>query len=111
MFSRIANMFRVPDLRKKILFTLFIILLYRLGAFIPAPGIDTAAVQALRDRSDDNTRLGPAGLQSVMQVAAIHRINTASGQTPPHDCGNRVKHWNGQQRDGCQERVGSLFLE
>ncbi len=52
MFSRIANMFRVPDLRNKILFTLFIILLYRLGSFIPAPGIDTAAVQALRDNAD-----------------------------------------------------------
>ena len=53
MFSRIANMFRVPDLRNKILFTLFMLGLYRVGAFIPAPGIDTGAVQALRDASDE----------------------------------------------------------
>ena len=53
MFSRIANMFRVPDLRNKILFTLFMLALYRVGAFIPAPGIDTGAVQALRDASDE----------------------------------------------------------
>ena len=53
MFSRIANMFRVPDLRNKILFTLFILLLYRIGSFIPAPGIDVAAVQALRESSDE----------------------------------------------------------
>ncbi len=52
MFSRIANMFRVPDLRGKILFTLFALALYRLGSFIPAPGIDTLAVQQLRENSD-----------------------------------------------------------
>jgi len=51
VFSRIGNMFRVPDLRNKILFTLFMIGLYRLGSFIPAPGIDTAAVDALRENS------------------------------------------------------------
>ena len=45
-------MFRVPDLRNKILFTLFVLGLYRLGSFIPAPGIDTLAVQALRDNSE-----------------------------------------------------------
>ena len=52
MLSRISNMFRVPDLRNKILFTLFALGLYRLGSFIPAPGIDTLAVQALRQNSD-----------------------------------------------------------
>ena len=51
MLSRIANMFRVPDLRNKILFTLFVLALYRLGSFIPAPGIDTSAVQQLRENS------------------------------------------------------------
>jgi len=44
-------MFRVPDLRNKILFTLFVLALYRLGSFIPAPGIDTGAVQQLRENS------------------------------------------------------------
>jgi len=51
VLSRIANMFRVPDLRKKILFTLFTLALYRLGSFIPSPGIDTLAVQQLRENS------------------------------------------------------------
>lgn len=51
MISRIANMFRVPDLRNKILFTLFTLALYRLGSFIPSPGIDTLAVQQLRENS------------------------------------------------------------
>jgi preprotein translocase subunit SecY len=41
-------MFKVPDLRNKIIFTLVIIVVYRLGSFIPAPGIDLQAVEALQ---------------------------------------------------------------
>ena len=37
MLSRLRNMFRVPDLRNKILFTIFIVLVYRLGTHIPVP--------------------------------------------------------------------------
>ncbi len=46
-FSNLANMFRVPDLRKKVLFTLLIIIVYRFGSNIPCPGVDFAAVQSL----------------------------------------------------------------
>src|SRR5579862_3217247 len=45
--SNLTNMFRVPDLRNKVLFTLFIITVYRVGANIPCPGIDFNAVQSL----------------------------------------------------------------
>ncbi|HYY44861.1 MAG TPA: preprotein translocase subunit SecY [Actinomycetota bacterium] len=45
LFSSLANAFRVPDLRKKILFTAFIIAVYRLGSHIPTPGIDVQAAQ------------------------------------------------------------------
>ena len=43
MLSSLRNMFRVADLRNKILFTLAIIALYRLGSYVPAPGIDLEA--------------------------------------------------------------------
>ena len=46
MLTAIANAFRVPELRKKILFTLAIIALYRVGSYIPVPGVDTAAIEA-----------------------------------------------------------------
>src|SRR5215472_1865164 len=36
-----ANMFRVPDLRKRVLFTLGLLAVYRLGSQIPTPGINT----------------------------------------------------------------------
>lgn len=40
MLSRLRNMFRVPDLRNKLLFTIAIVALYRLGAHLPAPYLD-----------------------------------------------------------------------
>ena len=45
--TNLANIFRVPDLRNKVLFTVIIIVLYRLGSNIPCPGIDFSAVQSL----------------------------------------------------------------
>ncbi|HET9692333.1 MAG TPA: preprotein translocase subunit SecY [Acidimicrobiales bacterium] len=45
--SNLANMFRVADLRKKVFFTLAIIIVYRFGANIPCPGIDFNAVHTL----------------------------------------------------------------
>src|SRR5579863_2605639 len=40
LFDTIANMFRIPDLRKRILFTLGLLAVYRFGGHIPTPGID-----------------------------------------------------------------------
>jgi len=51
MLSRLRNMFRVGDLRNKILFTLVIIGLYRLGSHLPLPYVDFSAIQALKDRA------------------------------------------------------------
>ncbi len=42
MLTNLKNIFKVQDLRNKVLFTLAIILLYRLGAHLPVPGIDVA---------------------------------------------------------------------
>ena len=50
MLSRLRNMFRVTDLRNKILFAILVIAIYRLGSHIPLPYVDFEAVQALQDR-------------------------------------------------------------
>jgi len=47
MLEKFANIFRIPDLRKRVLFTLGILAVYRLGAFIPTPGIDTQRLASL----------------------------------------------------------------
>ena len=44
MFEKIANIFRIPDLRKRVFFTLGLLAVYRLGAFIPTPGVNSAAL-------------------------------------------------------------------
>lgn len=46
MLSKIANMFRIPDLKKKILFTALFLVLYRFGSFVPVPGVDASALRA-----------------------------------------------------------------
>src|SRR5258708_6821117 len=40
MFEKLANIFRVPDLRLRVLFTLAMLAVYRLGGHIPTPGIN-----------------------------------------------------------------------
>src|SRR6201997_3298433 len=45
MFEKLANIFRIPDLRKRILFTLGLLFVYRLGGHIPTPGIDAKALE------------------------------------------------------------------
>jgi len=47
MFEKLFNIFRIPDLRKRVLFTLALLAVYRLGAHIPTPGIDTDALARL----------------------------------------------------------------
>lgn len=43
MFTTFINAFKIKDLRKKILFTLLLLVIYRLGSAIPIPGVDAAA--------------------------------------------------------------------
>ena len=45
MWDKLANIFRIPDLRKRILFTLGLLAVYRLGGHIPTPGIDADKLQ------------------------------------------------------------------
>jgi preprotein translocase subunit SecY len=47
MFEKFLNIFRIPDLRKRVLFTFGILAVYRLGAWIPTPGVDTNKLQLL----------------------------------------------------------------
>jgi preprotein translocase subunit SecY len=46
VLSTFAQAFRTPDLRKKLLFTMLIMVLFRIGSFVPTPGIDYAAVRS-----------------------------------------------------------------
>ena len=67
MFQTLRNAWRIEELRKKLLFTLFIVLLFRLGNAIPVPHVNVAALQAYFTQID-NTVLG---LYNVMSGGAF----------------------------------------
>ncbi|MCP3857473.1 MAG: preprotein translocase subunit SecY [Actinomycetia bacterium] len=58
MLHSLRNMFKVPDLRAKILFSLGMLALYRFGSFVPVPGIDLDAVELLRQEAESGGVLG-----------------------------------------------------
>jgi preprotein translocase subunit SecY len=58
VIQALANAFRIPDLRKKILFTLTIILLYRLGAHVPVPGVTPVMIDQLTKNLQSSAPLG-----------------------------------------------------
>src|SRR3712207_4869713 len=58
MVSTILNAFRVAEIRKKLAFTAAILALYRLGSFIPVPGVDTEAIKALEENYSTGNILG-----------------------------------------------------
>jgi len=57
-FEALANVFRIPDLRKRVLFTLGLLAVYRIGAYIPTPGIDTDKFEAFFMRNASGGFLG-----------------------------------------------------
>src|SRR5687768_15599942 len=50
MFQTLANIFRVPELRNKVLFTLLMLAIYRIGYHVPIPGVDQQAFVELAQR-------------------------------------------------------------
>ena len=72
MLSRLRNMFRVPDLRNKILFTILIIVIYRIGAHLPVPYVDFAAIKALQHNAETNG--GVVGFLDLFSGGAITSV-------------------------------------
>src|SRR3954452_13804663 len=58
MMETLRNSLRVPEIRKKLAFTAAMLLLYRLGAYIPAPGVDLDAVKSIESNFSGNDVLG-----------------------------------------------------
>lgn len=59
MISRaLKNIFRIPDLRDKVIFTLMMLGIYRLGIFVTTPGVNRAAMEKIMSTKGDGTLLG-----------------------------------------------------
>ncbi len=72
MLRTIANAFSVADIRKKLAFTAAMLLLYRLGAYIPAPGVDADAVKELSQNFSGSNVLG---FLSLFSGGALERLS------------------------------------
>src|SRR5881275_1166659 len=70
MLSWLANAWRVPELRRRVLFTFLILGLYRLGSWIPAPGVDS---QTIKDYFNGHSGT-ILGLLSVFSGGALSRF-------------------------------------
>lgn len=78
MIQTLKNAFRTPELRKKMIFTLFVIVLFRVGSKIPVPGIDPTAFTNLLNR------FGQLGsIMDIMSGGALSTVSIfAMGITP-----------------------------
>lgn len=65
-----ANVFRIPDLRTRVMFTLGLLAVYRVGAHIPTPGVNTAELQRLFEQAS-GTALGFLDLFSGGQLSQL----------------------------------------
>jgi len=78
MFTTVSNIWKVQDLRRRILFTLFVLLIYRIGAFIPVPGVDTETLKAAGSSGE-----GLMGLLNTFSGGALFNFSIfAIGITP-----------------------------
>ena len=71
MLSNITNIFKVADLRNKVLFTFMIVALYRVGAAIRVPGVDPLAIDQLREGAQD----GALGLFNLFSGGAFESFS------------------------------------
>ncbi len=71
MLSRLRNMFRVPDLRNKILFTILMVAVYRLGAHLPVPFVNFSAIKDLQNSA---TNSGVVGFLDLFSGGAITNV-------------------------------------
>jgi preprotein translocase subunit SecY len=77
----IKGAWKAPELRKKLLFTLFILLIYRLGNAIPVPYVDVAALKEYFDSTLSNTVLG---LYNAMSGSAFSKATVFALSINPY---------------------------
>ena len=75
MLSVFRNMFRIRDLRNKILFTLLMFAIYRLGAAVPVPGVDLDRVQQFADSAAQG---GFVGILNLFSGGALEQLSVFS---------------------------------
>ena len=70
LWQSLANAWKIPDLRVKLLFTAGMLAIYRFGAYVPVPGVDLAALQ----KFFDSGAAGVAGFLDLFSGGALRRV-------------------------------------
>src|SRR3954454_12650487 len=68
MFKTLINIFRIPELRNKVLFTLFMLAIYRIGYHVPLPGVDQFGFKTVADRTQNNDDSAAARLANYVSL-------------------------------------------
>ena len=80
-----ANCFRIEELRNKILFTIGIIAVYRIGCYIPTPGINGAALNEFFQRMNSSTGGGNVfGIMNMFSGGALGKMTIFSLGVMPY---------------------------
>ena len=75
MLQAFAAAFRTPDLRRKLLFSLMIIAVYRLGASIPGPGVSVQAINSCLDQASQGAQRDIYSLVNLFSGGALLRLS------------------------------------
>ena len=81
MFSTLQNAWRIPELRKKLIFTMLMLLIYRIGNVIPVPFIDAGTLATYFDSTLSNTILG---LYDAMSGSAFSQASVLALGIQPY---------------------------
>ncbi len=77
MFNTIKNAFKTPDVRKRVLYTLLLIVIFRLGCYITVPNVDTVALSSLSQN-------GLVGLINTISGGAFSRLSIFAMSITPY---------------------------
>ncbi|RKY42734.1 MAG: preprotein translocase subunit SecY, partial [Candidatus Omnitrophota bacterium] len=75
MFDSLANIFKIQDLRRKILITLGLIFIYRIGCFIPTPGVDGQALSQFFEKLAQKQGATLFGFINLFTGGALRRLS------------------------------------
>ena len=75
MFEKLANIFRIPDLRKRVLFTLAMLAIYRLGGHLPTPGVNFLKLEQYFNQN--------AGISAGLRRSVFRRQSSPSDAVCP----------------------------
>ena len=80
MLQTLRNAWKIPDLRKKMLYTILMLVIFRLGSFIPVPGIDAEMIKQLMGGFDQ----GIQGLINNFSGGALERASIFAMSITPY---------------------------